>query len=224
MNEIRKAFDTTLYLEKKNVLVTAGPTREAIDPVRFISNRSSGKMGYAIAKSAKDFGANVDLVSGPVNLEDLSEINIIKVETADEMDKAVQHQLKKINYDYIFMTAAVSDYKVKKIKENKIKSENQSLELQLSKSTDILKKIAANQNSAKIIGFALETNNGEDEALKKLKNKKLDYIVLNYANEEGAGFETNTNHVFLYSKSGHKIEFKLDRKDRIAKNIIKQVL
>jgi phosphopantothenoylcysteine decarboxylase/phosphopantothenate--cysteine ligase len=224
MNEIRKAFDTKLYLENKNVLVTAGPTREAIDPVRFISNRSSGKMGYAIAKSAKDFGANVDLVSGPVNLGDLSEINIIKVETADEMDSAIQSRLKKINYDYIFMTAAVSDYKVETIKINKIKSDNASLKLQLSKSTDILKKIAASQNSAKIIGFALETNNGEDEALKKLKNKKLDYIVLNYANEEGAGFETNTNHVFLYSKSGHKTEFKLDRKDRIAKNIIKQVL
>jgi len=224
MNEIRKAFDTKLYLENKNVLVTAGPTREAIDPVRFISNRSSGKMGYAIAKSAKDFGANVDLVSGPVNLGDLSEINIIKVETADEMDSAIQSQLKKINYDYIFMTAAVSDYKVETIKINKIKSDNENLKLQLSKSTDILKKIVASQNSAKIIGFALETNNGEDEALKKLKNKKLDYIVLNYANEEGAGFETNTNHVFLYSKSGHKTEFKLDRKDRIAKNIIKQVL
>ncbi len=224
MNEIRKAFDTELYLENKNVLITAGPTREAIDPVRFISNRSSGKMGFAIAKAAKEFGANVDLVSGPVHLGDLPEVNIIKIETAEEMDCEIQNQLKKINYDYIFMTAAVSDYKVKEVAKNKIKSEYDSLKLQLSKSPDILKKITTNQNSAKIIGFALETNNGEKEALKKLKNKKLDYIVLNYANEEGAGFDTNTNHVFVYSSSGNKTEFKLDRKDRIAKSIIKKVL
>ena len=184
MNEIRKAFDTKLYLENKNVLVTAGPTREAIDPVRFISNRSSGKMGYAIAKSAKDFGANVDLVSGPVHLGSLSEVNTITVETAHDMDNAIQDMLGKTNYDYIFMTAAVSDYQVTKIAKDKIKSNTDSLDLKLSKSTDILKKIA-NQSSAKIIGFALETNNGENEALKKLKNKKLDYIVLNYANEEG---------------------------------------
>ncbi len=223
MNEIRKAFDTKLYLENKNVLVTAGPTREAIDPVRFISNRSSGKMGYAIAKSAKDFGANVDLVSGPVHLGSLSEVNTITVETAYDMDNAIQDMLGKTNYDYIFMTAAVSDYQVTKTAKDKIKSNEDSLDLKLSKSTDILKKIA-NQSSAKIIGFALETNNGEDEALKKLKNKKLDYIVLNYANEEGAGFETNTNHVYLYSKSGEKKELKLDRKDRIAQNIIKWVL
>jgi len=223
MNEIRKAFDTKLYLENKNVLVTAGPTREAIDPVRFISNRSSGKMGYAIAKSAKDFGANVDLVSGPVHLGSLSEVNTIIVETADDMDNAIQNMLGKTNYDYIFMTAAVSDYQVTKIAKDKIKSNKDSLDLKLSKSEDILKKIAS-QSSAKIIGFALETNNGENEALKKLENKKLDYIVLNYANEEGAGFETNTNHVYLYSKSGEKKELKLDRKDRIAQNIIKWVL
>ena len=223
MNEIRKAFDTKLYLEDKNVLVTAGPTREPIDPVRFISNRSSGKMGYAIAKSAKDFGAKVDLVSGPVHLGCLSEVNTVTVETANEMEKEVQNFMEKTSYDYIFMTAAVSDYQVTKIAKNKIKSKEENLNLKLHKSIDILQKIS-NKSSAKIIGFALETKNGESEALKKMEDKKLDYIVLNYANEEGAGFETNTNHVYLYSKSGEKTEFKLDRKDRIAQNIIKKVL
>ena len=223
MNEIRKAFDTKLYLEDKNVLVTAGPTREPIDPVRFISNRSSGKMGYAIAKSAKDFGAKVDLVSGPVHLGGLSEVNTVTVETANEMERAIQNLMRKTSYDYIFMTAAVSDYQVTKIAKNKIKSKEENLNLKLHKSIDILQKIS-NKSSAKIIGFALETKNGESEALKKMEDKKLDYIVLNYANEEGAGFETNTNHVYLYSKSGEKTEFKLDRKDRIAQNIIKKVL
>ena len=223
MNKIRKAFDKKLYLENKRVLVTAGPTREPIDPVRFISNRSSGKMGYAIAKSAKDFGAKVDLVSGPVYLGAISQVNIIKVETAKQMGKAIEDMLEKTNYDYIFMTAAVSDYEVKNISKNKIKNKKDSLNLKLQKSTDILQNIV-DKSSAKIIGFALETNNGEREALKKLENKKLDYIVLNYANEEGAGFETNTNHVYLYSKSGEKTEFQLDRKDRIAQRIIKRVL
>ena len=223
MNEIRKAFDKKLYLENKKVLVTAGPTREAIDPIRFISNRSSGKMGYAIAKSAKYFGAKVDLVSGPVHLQSISEVNTIKVETANQMGKVIQDMLEKTNYDYIFMAAAVADYQVKEIAKNKIKSTEDTLDLTFHKSTDILQKVAS-KSSAKIIGFALETDNGEEEALKKLENKKLDYIVLNYANEEGAGFETNTNHVYLYSKSGEKIEFELDRKDRIAQNIIKKVL
>ena len=223
MNEIRKAFDQPLYLENKNVLVTAGPTRESIDPVRFLSNRSSGKMGYALAKVARDFGAQVDLVSGPVNLTAISQINIHKVETANEMNINIQNLLKIKKYDYIFMAAAVADYYKEDIPSKKIKKDGKKLDIHLVKSPDILKNISS-QSNAQIIGFALETDDGENQALLKLKNKNLDYIVLNYANEEGAGFGSNTNHVFLYSKNGEKKEFPLDRKDRIAKLIIKNII
>ncbi len=223
MNAVRKAFDQELYLEDKNILVTAGPTRESIDPVRFISNKSSGKMGFAFAKAAKEFGAHVDLVTGPVNLQTISQINTIDVKTAHEMNESILKLLKEKEYDYIFMTAAVGDYYLKDVPDSKIKSTNQSITINLQKSPDILKNISANSN-AKILGFALETNNGENEALKKMKNKNLDFIALNYANEDGAGFDVNTNHIYLFSKSGNKKEFKLERKDRIAKEIIKFII
>ena len=223
MNEIRKSFKQNLYLEDMNVLITAGPTREIIDPVRFISNRSSGKMGFAIAKIAKDYGANIDLISGPVNLEDINQINIIKVETAIDMNDKINALLENKQYDYIFMVAAVSDYRVEKISKEKIKSSNQSLNIKLIKNPDILENIT-NKSSAKIIGFALETNNGEKNAINKMNKKKLDYIILNYANEKNAGFDSNTNHVYLYSKNGFQKELKTDRKDRIAKLIIDNIL
>ena len=223
INAIRKSFQQPLLLENKKILVTAGPTREPIDPVRFISNRSSGKMGFAIAKAAKEYGGIVDLVSGPVNLSKIPQVNIIDVETSFDMLKAINQLLNKYEYDYIFMVAAVSDYNIKNKQNQKIKSSNKSLNLELDKNPDILQEISK-KSSAKLIGFALETQNGEQEALKKLKNKNLDYIVLNFANEEGAGFEVNTNHVFLFTKNGNKIEFPLDRKDRIAKLIIENVL
>ncbi len=223
MNEIRKSFKQNLYLEDMNVLVTAGPTREIIDPVRFISNRSSGKMGFAIAKIAKDYGANIDLISGPVSLEDINQINIVKVETAIDMNDKINALLESKQYDYIFMVAAVSDYRVEKISKEKIKSSNQSLNIQLIKNPDILENIT-NKSSAKIIGFALETNDGEKNAINKMNKKKLDYIILNYANEKNAGFDSNTNHVYLYSKNGFQKELKTDRKDRIAKLIIDNIL
>ena len=223
INAIRKSFQQPLLLENKKILVTAGPTREPIDPVRFISNRSSGKMGFAIAKAAKEYGGVIDLVSGPVNLSKIPQINIIDVETSFDMQKAINQLLDKNEYDYIFMVAAVSDYNIKNKQNQKIKSSNKSLNLELDKNPDILLEISK-KSKAKLIGFALETQNGEQEALKKLKNKNLDYIVLNFANEEGAGFEVNTNHVFLFTKNGNKIEFPLDRKDRIAKLIIENVL
>ena len=219
INEIRKAFNQPLYLENKKILVTAGPTREPIDPVRFISNRSSGKMGYAIAKAVKNYGASVDLVSGPVNLPAISQINIIDIETSHDMQNNINILLSKKKYDYIFMVAAVGDYSISNIQKQKIKSSSNQIKLELNKNEDILESISK-KSKATIIGFALETENGEQEALKKLTNKNIDYIVLNYANEENAGFESNTNHVYLYSKSGLKKEFKLDRKDRIAKQII----
>ena len=223
INSIKKSFNQKLFLENMNILVTAGPTREAIDPVRFISNRSSGKMGFSIAKVSKEYGGNIDLVTGPVNLLDIPQVNIIKIETAMEMYNNIKLLLKSKKYDYIFMVAAVADYNIINIPDKKIKSESNNINIQLQKSPDILKEIAKKSNG-KIIGFALETNNGEKNALEKLNKKGLDYIVLNYANEENAGFDSNTNHVFLFSKKGLKKEFQLDRKDRIAKLIIDNII
>ena len=223
MNEIRKAFNQQLYFDNMNVLITAGPTREPIDTVRFISNRSSGKMGFSIAKQVKNYGGNVDLITGPVSLDDISQINTIKIETALEMDKEIDILLNKKQYNYIFMVAAIADYKATNIENKKIKSSSKILDIRFKKNPDILKKISKN-NNAKIIGFALETNNGEENALKKMKDKNLDYIILNYANEKNAGFDSNRNHVFLYSKNGLKKEFKLDRKDRIAKLILNTII
>ena len=223
INSIKKSFNQKLFLENMNILVTAGPTREAIDPVRFISNRSSGKMGFSIAKVSKEYGGNIDLVTGPVNLLDIPQVNIIKIETAMEMYNNIKLLLNSKKYDYIFMVAAVADYNIINIPDKKIKSESNNINIQLQKSPDILKEIAKKSNG-KIIGFALETNNGEKNALEKLNKKGLDYIVLNYANEENAGFDSNTNHVFLFSKKGLKKEFQLDRKDRIAKLIIDNII
>ena len=223
MNEIRKNFNQKLHLENINILVTAGPTREAIDSVRFISNRSSGKMGFSIAQVAKNYGGKVDLVTGPVHLPDIPQINTIKIESAIEMQDEINVLLSTKKYSYIFMVAAVADYKIDTILDKKIKSSKKVLDIKLEKTPDILKTITK-KSSAKVIGFALETNNGEKNALDKMKNKNLDYIVLNYANERDAGFDSNTNHVYLYSKDGRKKEFKLDKKDRIAKLIIDNII
>lgn len=220
MNEIRKLFDFPLPLQGKKVLVTAGPTREAIDPVRFISNRSSGKMGFALAESARDMGADVILISGPVSISPPSGVNVIKVESANDMCQAVLRNCIRSNY--IYMAAAVADYTFENPTQQKLKRTKQTLELNLVPASDILKSISG-KTTATVIAFALETENGPKEAKRKMKEKNADFIVLNYANEKGAGFESNTNRVTVFSKSGKKLELTKDRKDRIAKKIIQFV-
>jgi len=221
MNAIRLLFNFPLPLIGKRVLVTAGPTRESIDPIRFISNRSSGKMGYALARSARDMGADVILISGPVYLSDISGIKTIKIESAIEMQQSVERNCKKA--DYIIMSAAVADYIPADYSELKIKRNNKVSKINLVPAPDILKTIQG-KTSAKIVAFALETHNGEKEAVRKMEQKNSDFIVLNYANEEGAGFESNTNIVTIYKKDGKSINLKKDRKDRISKKIIDYVL
>ncbi len=221
MNGIRMLFNTPLPLEGKKVIVTAGPTRENIDPVRFISNRSSGKMGFAIAKQVRDLGGNVILISGPVSLADIPEVKMIKVESSLEMQKTVLRNISRA--DYIFMTAAVSDYTPSIKFTSKMKRSNENLVLNLEPAPDILKSIF-NEKKAIKIAFALETENGEKEALRKMKDKNTDFVVLNYANEKGAGFDSNTNHVIIFDKNGHSFELKKDRKDRIAKKMIDYIL
>ena len=218
---IRELFIQSLPLKNKRVLITAGPTREAIDPVRFISNRSSGKMGYAIADQAYKMGADVLLISGPVSIPKPNGVKFIQIESATDMYKSTLKYCKKA--DYIFMSAAVSDYSVKNTNNYKIKRSKKKLSLDLIPAPDILKSIYK-YTEASIIAFALETHNGENEALRKLKDKSADFIVLNYANEEGAGFESDTNRVIVYSKNKKFVNLKKNRKDRIAKKIIDFIL
>ena len=221
LNGIRSLFEIPLPLQGKKVLVTAGPTREAIDPVRFISNRSSGKMGYALAEKARDMGASVILISGPVSLSPIPEIEMIYVETAEEM--AVSIQANCNDADYLFMVAAVADYSPVNPANQKIKRNSENKSIELKPALDILKSIKG-KTKGKVIAFALETHDGESEAQRKLVEKGADFIVLNYANEEGAGFESSTNRVTIFSKSGNQIELKKDRKDRIAQKIIEYIL
>ena len=220
MNSIREIFTPGLPLKNKKVVVTAGPTRELIDPVRYISNRSSGKMGYSIAEVARDLGAEVILISGPVSLSPIPEISTIFIETAHEM---LQEMNNIQNVDYLFMVAAVADYLPKEFSKHKIKRTKGNMVIDLVAAPDILKSITRTPNM-KTIAFSLETENGELEAIRKMNEKGSDYIILNYANEEGAGFESNTNRVSIFKKDGNKKELELDRKDRIAAKIFDFIL
>ena len=224
INQLREVFEQHLPLKNKNILVTAGPTREALDPVRFLSNRSSGKMGYSIASEAKNFGANVTLISGPVHIDPIAGVETINIESTLDMRQAIDHYVDETDtVDYIFMVAAVSDYIIKNPAKNKIKHDNNSLDIKFSKAPDLISNISG-KTDAVIIGFALETHEGEYHAKEKLKNKNLDFIVLNYANEENAGFESNTNHVMIFGNNNKKIELSLDRKDRIANQLINFII
>ena len=221
MNSIRNLFKPHLPLKEKNVLITAGPTREAIDPVRFISNRSSGKMGYALAENARDMGASVILISGPVALTEIPEVKTIKIETANEMYKAVIQNC--VIADYIFMAAAVSDYMPVNLLNKKMKRLKKNITLDLKPAPDILKALSGKTKGI-IIGFALETHDGENEAKRKMLEKETDFIVLNYANKNGSGFDSSTNQVTIFNKNGFNIEINKDRKDRVAKKIIEYIL
>lgn len=223
MNSIRSLFKHELPLLGKKVLVSAGPTREAIDPVRYISNRSSGKMGYALAEVARDLGAKVTIVSGPVSLPPIPEVEMVMVENAIEMLSALENSLDEQDADYLIMAAAVADFQPANPSGEKLKRSNIVASLELVSAPDILKTINS-QTEASIIAFALETQNGTAKAKRKMADKGADFIVLNYANEAGAGFESNTNRVQIFSKSGAEKELKKDRKDRIAKRIFDFIL
>ena len=221
LNGIRSLFEIPLPLQGKKVLVTAGPTREAIDPVRFISNRSSGKMGYSLAEKARDLGAEVSLISGPVSLAPIPEVNMFPVETVKEMAVAVKNNCN--DADYLFMVAAVSDYYPANPSEKKIKRNSENKSIELKPALDIIKSIKG-KTKGKVIAFALETHDGEAEAQRKLVEKGADFIILNYANEKGAGFDSSTNRVIIFSKDGQNLELKRDHKDRVAKKIIQYIL
>lgn len=215
-------FTKDLPLKGRKVVITAGPTYEAIDPVRFIGNHSSGKMGYEIAKSAAALGAEVTLISGPTHLtlEDKN-IELLRVTSTRDMYEASHANFGKA--DVFIAAAAVADYRPKTVADQKIKKNEDSLTLELTKTEDILKSLGEIKKQQKLIGFALETNNEVENARKKLKKKNLDFIVLNSLNDEGAGFKSDTNKIsIIYPEK--KIDFHLKSKTEVAQDIIAEII
>ena len=204
----------------KNVLITAGPTFEKIDPVRFIGNYSSGKMGYAVAEEIAKQGARVTLVSGPTSLHFTNNnINVIDIESADEMYKASVKQFKKA--DIAIMVAAVADFTPINRADNKIKREKENLKIELQPTKDIAAELGRLKNKKQIIvGFALETQDEIKNASSKLKRKNLDFIVLNSLNNKGSGFKTDTNKITIIDKNNKITKFGLKSKTDVAVDIV----
>ncbi|NNF86678.1 MAG: bifunctional phosphopantothenoylcysteine decarboxylase/phosphopantothenate--cysteine ligase CoaBC [Winogradskyella sp.] len=214
---------SNLPLKDKTVLVTAGPTYEAIDPVRFIGNHSSGKMGYKIAMAAANMGAKVVLISGPSHESaEHNFITKIPVVSAKEMHDAVHQHYD--DADIVVMAAAVADYRPKKIADQKIKKVESTLSLELKKTTDILKSLGDKKEQQYLVGFALETNDEIKHATNKLKTKNLDLIVLNSLQDKGAGFGVSTNKVTFITKSKNIIENELKSKEEVAQDLMQLIL
>ncbi len=210
------------FLKGKRILITAGPTQEDLDPVRFISNHSSGKMGFEIARSFRNAGASVTLVAGPVALIPPANINTIHVRSAEEMYQAVSLNFKTA--DVIIYTAAVADYKPAEYSQLKIKKKDDELSLPLAKNRDIAGSMATQKSAQQIVvGFALETNNEEQNALAKLQKKNFDLVVLNSLQDKGAGFRYDTNKISILFASGQKKTFDLKSKKEVAQDILKEV-
>lgn len=203
----------------KNILVTAGPTYEDIDPVRFLGNRSSGKMGYSIAKAAYLRGANVTLISGPSSEVEYQEIKKISVRSANDMLKAVKANIN--DNDVLIMSAAVADFTPEKKAAGKIKKENNLENIKLKKTVDILSSVK--KDKIKVMGFALETDNEIKNAEKKLKEKNIDMIVLNSVNEENPAFETDSNIITIIKKSGKRKTYPKASKFTVANFILDEL-
>lgn len=211
-----------LDLKGKKVLITAGPTIAPIDPVRYITNKSTGKMGYAIAEEAKERGAEVTLVSGPTNLPKIQGVNIINIKTNSEMKDAVIEHYNSA--DIVIKSAAVADYKPKVYSTEKIKKGDGDLELTLTRDNDILKMLGENKTHQILIGFAAESNNVIENAKKKLKNKNLDFIVANDITAKDTGFASEYNKVTILSKDGKVINLDKMSKKQVASNIFDMIL
>lgn len=201
----------------KKVLVTAGPTRANIDPVRFISNRSTGKMGYAIAEEARDRGAEVVLVSGPTNEPAPYGINVIKINTNEEMRSEVLKHFE--TSDIVVKSAAVADYKAKEYSENKIKKGNDDLEIILTRDNDILKELGEKKSGQILVGFAAESQNVVENAKGKLIKKNLDYIVANDITSKDSGFASNDNRVTIVTREGQELSLEKMSKREVARNL-----
>ena len=209
-------------LKGKKVLISAGPTIAPIDPVRYITNRSTGKMGYAIAEEARDRGAEVILVSGPTNLNPPKNVRIINIKTNEEMKNEIFN-----NFDWadiVIKSAAVADYKPKEYSKEKIKKGESDLNLCLTKDSDILKSLGEMKTHQVLVGFAAESNNVLENANKKLKNKNLDFIVANDITSSDTGFGTDDNKVVIISKDNEMLELEKMSKKEVASNIFDMIL
>jgi phosphopantothenoylcysteine decarboxylase/phosphopantothenate--cysteine ligase len=224
---IEKFFSTTAKkgeLKGKKALVTAGPTYEPIDPVRFIGNHSSGKMGIAIAKELHKQGAEVHLIIGPVTTEfSANGIHLIRVSTAEEMYQACHKLFGKA--DLAIMSAAVADYTPAVKEKQKIKKREDHFKLELTKTRDILKSLGEKKKAGQVlVGFALETVDEKKYAREKLLKKNADMIVLNSLNDAGAGFGHDTNKITIFRKKGKEIEFDTKPKEEVAKDIVDTII
>ena len=221
LEEVINFLYADLPLRGKKIVVTAGPTREAIDPVRFISNHSTGKMGIAIAKELADNGAEVVLVLGPVSIEVPRGITVIPVNSASEMYEATMINFE--NAAGAILTAAVADYTPEEVSSTKIKKSDSDMNLALIKTKDIAASLGKIKNTNQfLVGFALETNDEINNAKNKLKSKNLDLIILNSLNDEGAGFGTDTNKITFISHT-ETTELPLKLKTDLAKDIVKKI-
>lgn len=216
---VNQYFENNLPLSGKKVLVNAGPTYEAIDPVRFIGNRSSGKMGVAIADEFAKLGADVTLVLGPSHQKPVEKsVTVINVESSEEMFNACQAVF--VSSDIAVLSAAVADYKPKTIADSKIKKKDTELSIDLVKTTDILETLGKQKKHQLLAGFALETNNVIEYATEKIKKKNLDFIVANSATEKGSGFSVDTNKITIIDKHNKLYNFELKSKQEVAKDIV----
>ncbi|WP_195428312.1 bifunctional phosphopantothenoylcysteine decarboxylase/phosphopantothenate--cysteine ligase CoaBC [Clostridium sp. D46t1_190503_E9] len=212
----------TKDLSGKNVLVSAGPTHSKIDPVRFITNRSTGKMGYYIAEEAKRRGANVTLVSGPTNLNPPNGVTVINVTTNEEMKNAILDNFEKSHI--VIKSAAVADYKAKNYSNEKIKKGDEDLVLTFVRDNDILKILGEKKSNQILVGFAAESNDVLENAKRKLKNKNLDYIVANDITSADTGFGSEDNKVIIISKDGEEIYLDKMSKKEVASKIFETIL
>tara|TARA_Y100001968_G_scaffold333106_1_gene394161 strand:+ start:3287 stop:4489 length:1203 start_codon:yes stop_codon:yes gene_type:complete len=216
-------YSKGLPLIGKKVLISAGPTIEEIDPVRYISNYSSGKMGFAFAETALMLGAQVKLVSGPTDQSiSTKKVNLIKVKTGSEMRKVILENYS--DSEIVIMAAAVCDYKPKEFSKKKLKKDNKEINIKFEKTADILMELGKRKENQILIGFALENSEELVNAKNKLKNKNLDLIVLNSLNDKGAGFGHDTNKVTLISSSGKITPYKLKEKTEVANDIFKHII
>ena len=216
-------FLTENELKGKKILITAGPTYEPIDPVRFIGNHSSGKMGVAIAEEMQRRGADVSLVLGPSNIKVAAGIKLVKVKTAADMFTACEKIFPET--DIAIMSAAVADYTLVNTSTEKIKKTENDFSVQLTKTKDILKTLGGiKKNGQLLIGFALETNNEKENALQKLQSKNADMIILNSLQDAGAGFGYDTNKITIFDKTGKSYPFEMKSKKEVAKDIVNSII
>jgi phosphopantothenoylcysteine decarboxylase/phosphopantothenate--cysteine ligase len=219
---VRETLKSQRDLDGETVLITAGPTREDLDPVRYITNRSSGKMGYAVAEAAARRGARVILVSGPVDLEVPASVERIDVRTAKEMHHAVVDRIASASI--AILAAAVADYRPVEQHTEKIKKSDAALTISLEPTSDILADVARNKGQKIVVGFAAETDHVAENARKKLSAKNADLIVANDVTAEGAGFDQDTNIVTLFSRDGRDLALPKLTKSEVAQRILDEVL